>query len=442
MSINESNYVEYLKEFDKVRGKLAVLEKQENTEHFFALLKLVDRKTYTSLGDYYYSTLNLYKKQAQENEQIVHALINNIENDAKNANLRIIEQRKAIKKETEKTNAKKTDIESKYNSKIDAYQKKINELTIEKINKVRDLDILLSSFCVPKEAEIEKNTEYTEQKYALINKLKAWLDTDVFSYSLPISENDIDLDEQKDKAIEDSANTVASNKSKNVKDLIQTGILDTTAENEQVLSSVKETLSVGKTIKMGTYSQKSSDGKDKTPIEWKVLDVKNGKALLISTFGLNCKPYNGELIAVTWEKCSLRKWLNEVFIRNAFTKEEQQIIQNTHVKAKKNPRYNTDPGTDTIDKVFLLSIDEANTFFKSNKKRKCYPTKIARKNGVFITNNYICNWWLRSPGANLKNVVIVTSGGTINYNGCRVNNGRTAVRPAMWIDIGQFEDMQ
>src|SRR5574344_486799 len=78
------------------------------------------------------------------------------------------------------------------------------------------------------------------------------------------------------------------------------------------------------TIKFGNYWQ--TNDKNKEIIRWKVLAKENGKILLISKYALDCKPYHKNSCNVTWEECTLRKWLNSEFINNAFSEEEQQII--------------------------------------------------------------------------------------------------------------------
>ena len=75
------------------------------------------------------------------------------------------------------------------------------------------------------------------------------------------------------------------------------------------------------------------------------------------------KPYNEEWTDVTWETCTLRTWLNEDFYTTAFSKKERGYIAETLVKNEDNPEYGTVGGNDTRDKVFLLSIGEATTYF-------------------------------------------------------------------------------
>ena len=89
-------------------------------------------------------------------------------------------------------------------------------------------------------------------------------------------------------------------------------------------------------IEFGSYPY-VADG-TKKPIKWIILKKEKNKALLLSAFGIDAKPYNEEYEDVTWETCTLRKWLNEDFLDAAFTEEEKKRICLTKVKNPDNPR--------------------------------------------------------------------------------------------------------
>ena len=195
----------------------------------------------------------------------------------------------------------------------------------------------------------------------------------------------------------------------------------------------------GRSIKFGTYLQDYSS--KRTSIEWGVLDTKEGKALLISKYALECKPYNEIEEGVTWENCSLRNWLNDDFINNAFSTDEQDIIQRTNVTADWNPEFNTDPGNDTYDKVFLFSINEANEYFAAYKGGECKLTNYASLQGDSKkSSDGKCWWWLRSPGSDSDSAAYVYGEGVVYSGGSSVSNNGVGVRPAMWIDIESYAD--
>ena len=198
-----------------------------------------------------------------------------------------------------------------------------------------------------------------------------------------------------------------------------------------------KTAQVGDTVLFGIYEQDNNVANGQEDIEWLVLEVKDGKALVISKYGLDCEPYNTAYTDVTWETCTLRTWLNNEFITMAFSEEERAMIPTVTVTADKNPQYNTDPGNDTQDKVFLLSITEANTYFSSNIARTCEPTDYAADAGDFENAADNCRWWLRSSGSDKKHAAYVEGGGTFDTYGNYVDRDYIAVRPAMWITLPQ-----
>ncbi len=195
----------------------------------------------------------------------------------------------------------------------------------------------------------------------------------------------------------------------------------------------------------------TADGKKK-PIKWRLLKKEKDKALIITEMGIDCKKYNKLHNNVTWETCTLRKWLNNEFINTAFNSTEKKLILETAVKAERNPeKYFTDPGKDTKDRVFLLSIKEAKQYFSSNAERILKPTPYAQKQGVYTiiwdeeknevvkTPDGYAYWWLRSPGSDAGDAVLVNIDGSISAIGDFVSSGNRAVRPALWVDFSNLK---
>lgn len=193
---------------------------------------------------------------------------------------------------------------------------------------------------------------------------------------------------------------------------------------------------VGDKITFGTYKQDASNGiKD---IEWLVLAKENNKILVISDKALDYQRYNETYEKITWEQCSLRKWLNDSFLNTVFSKEERALIQSTTISADKNPQYSTDPGNATMDKVFLLSINEAEKYFSGEQARKCTTTAyvIAIAQSAYDTKIHdVAWWWLRSPGYKQENAARVDYAGSIDYSSISVSGNVGCVRPALWISI-------
>ena len=185
----------------------------------------------------------------------------------------------------------------------------------------------------------------------------------------------------------------------------------------------------GDIIKFGNYPQDINGSK--SPIEWLALDVKGNEALLISRYGLDCQQYDSGG-TITWEDCALRKWLNSDFLKSAFSNEESERILVSELKNDNNPEYGTRGGNDTKDRIFCLSIAEAEQYFSSDEDRRCRPTAYARDQGAYVDND-CCSWWLRSPGDYLNYATYVFTVGALGLCGYCVNYGDFAVRPALRI---------
>ena len=161
-------------------------------------------------------------------------------------------------------------------------------------------------------------------------------------------------------------------------------------------------------------------------------------ALLISRYALDCKPYNKNK-DTTWETCTLRGWLNDEFFNKAFSADEKKSILQSDVSADKNPEYNVNPGNATKDKVFLLSVVEANKYFKSDDARMCASTDYAIQQGAYASDSNktegrdTCWWWLRSPGC-ISNCAayVYTDGSIYNYY---VYISGYAVRPCVRVRL-------
>lgn len=193
---------------------------------------------------------------------------------------------------------------------------------------------------------------------------------------------------------------------------------------------------VGDIVCFGNYEQDNNTSNGKEDIEWLVLEVIDGKTLVISKYALDHKPYNTSKIDVTWETCTLRKWLNNDFINAAFSADEKAMIPTVTVSTDKNPVYSTNPGKATQDQVFLFSITEANKYFNSDRARQCEATDYAVANGAYVdSSNGNCWWWLRSPGFKQYDATNVFDDGDVSEHGYSVIYGFHAVRPALWIDL-------
>ncbi len=195
------------------------------------------------------------------------------------------------------------------------------------------------------------------------------------------------------------------------------------------LESISEA-EVGSSVIYGSYEQDNNDDNGKEAIEWLVLAREGDRVLLLSRYGLDNQKFNSSGEGVTWEDCSLREWLNGTFINEAFSSEAQNSILSSTVSEDDNS------GNSTTDKVFLLSIKEAEEYLESDTDRQCQGTtywKNQAGNSAYGDARRNCWWWLRSPGKSSSYASYVYNDGHILKNG--LESSSRAVRPAMWINI-------
>ena len=172
-------------------------------------------------------------------------------------------------------------------------------------------------------------------------------------------------------------------------------------------------------------------------LNWTVLAVDGDRALLYLDGCLASQPYNTENKAVTWQTCTLRQWLQNVFCPGAFSPAEAAAICTVMID---NPvTYGTYGGEGTLDSVFLLSRSELEAFFPVLKDRKTsmltMPDLSAKAGTVAFVSPYdlASPYWLRSPGVDEKHASCVSWSGVIESHAIKA--GDIAVRPAVWVDL-------
>lgn len=196
-----------------------------------------------------------------------------------------------------------------------------------------------------------------------------------------------------------------------------------------------EKYNVGNVILYGKYWQSHSREDGKSSIEWMVLRREGNKVLLLSKMCLDCKQFNTDYNNTTWEKSNVRKWLNQKFINDAFSQFEQEKIMSISIPNPDNAEYETAGGNDTTDKIFLLTIDEAeNLLNREERQAKC--TEYAKVQGAWVDSvTDTPYWWLRSPGGDPLLAAAVHYRGKVFVGGLNICVDDTAIRPAFWLSL-------
>ena len=192
----------------------------------------------------------------------------------------------------------------------------------------------------------------------------------------------------------------------------------------------------GSRVFFGHYEQDNDASNGPEPVEWLVLDRKDdGSLLLISVYGLDAMPFITPLDKVVWEKCTLRKWLNQDFFSAAFTEEEKKTVQENltdNSDKQGNEKFKKLTQSDTKDRVFILSYTEASEYLTEKDDLACFPTEYAKAQGAFVNeSNGKCVWWLRSPGSYLNWATRVNHYGVLGT--VQADSADVCVRPVLWV---------
>ena len=188
--------------------------------------------------------------------------------------------------------------------------------------------------------------------------------------------------------------------------------------------------------------------------EWRVLDMQNNSALLITEYIIDQHAYHDAYKEITWADSSLRKYLNNEFY-DKFTAADKSRIIPVINKNHDNQWYGSKGGADTRDYIFLLSLEEVTCRYFGDSSSKLYnPRKnqrywferkdennskrIARLEG----ETWSTWWWLRSPGRVNVKAVYVHGDGNIGIQGNNILKGNISdgkclggVRPALWLKL-------
>ena len=203
---------------------------------------------------------------------------------------------------------------------------------------------------------------------------------------------------------------------------------------------------VGSTVKFGSYEQDNNESNGKEDIEWKVLEKKDNRILVVSKYALDFKQYNNIRVRSTWDDCTLRTWMNEDFFNTAFSSKEQALIPTVTVPSHSgydnggyDEYYEVDYNVSksTQDKVFILSGYELEKYFGVDtdgyvREFSWEPTDYAMAQGV---NDFVYAW-LRSSDLSTDEADTISDSKRINeMGGGEMVNDFNLICPAMWIEL-------
>lgn len=173
----------------------------------------------------------------------------------------------------------------------------------------------------------------------------------------------------------------------------------------------EDRIEVGDIILMGTWPY-DYDGTERD-LEWIAAGVDaKGQMILISRYVIDAGVYNYDYIDISYEKCSLKHWLEKTFYEPAFTAEEKQLIN---------------------EKPQLLGYNDANLVLLRKEVQASLPTPYAETRAEGMqTGGADASWWLKSPIDNSKDAMRVVSGAINCYSNYTIDEA-DGIRPAIRI---------
>lgn len=198
-------------------------------------------------------------------------------------------------------------------------------------------------------------------------------------------------------------------------------IINKTPELMQASAGAFKT--IGSIVTFGQYEQDNDASNGKEPIEWIVLNVQGGKALLMSRKIISASSFSDDKNNVKWEDSNIRAWLNNGFMENSFNQTEKRLIEKTHLTNLH--------GSDTDDYIFLISNDEFN---KIGIREDIIKAEVTNTASAEYTESYssLDSWWLRSGNSEYIDIRGGLGSGALATK-------QEGIRPCLWIDIDKMQ---
>ena len=194
------------------------------------------------------------------------------------------------------------------------------------------------------------------------------------------------------------------------------------------------------TVNFGYYYINDDSVKD--PIEWYVLNVdkKNKRAMLMSKYVLDARAIHESYWATNFYFTNLGMYLNNDFIKEAFSEDEKEKILLFY---EDNYFFGVYDDIKNYTRVSLPSTDEIIRLLPNVNDRVAYPTNYAAsKNYMEINTMDTCKgsvyYWLRNKGLSDKSFQYIYYTGKIDKSGKLQSFNTIGVRPIIWIDMSSF----
>lgn len=140
------------------------------------------------------------------------------------------------------------------------------------------------------------------------------------------------------------------------------------------LTAIWTTCPYGSTVTFGRHEQDNDPNTHDEPLEWIVIDERDGAYLLLSKFIIDACPLETQA-KNDWVTSATRAYLNGRFLQSTFAKAEQEQIKEYSL-----------PDYGCTDRVFLLSGNEANRLIHNYRDAQGHLTAYAKERGIYRDN--------------------------------------------------------
>lgn len=153
-------------------------------------------------------------------------------------------------------------------------------------------------------------------------------------------------------------------------------------------------------IYIGQYEQDDEPENGQEPIEWIIVDETEDSYLLISRYVLDYVTYSDVRENAAWSTSSLRRFLEEDFLPQAFSEEERQFISRTN---------HVEDGIKSRDLLFVPSLAEQQRYLTGENAKGVLTPSALREVASLLIRRTI-NWWLRDIWTSKKTSAVIVDG--------------------------------
>ncbi len=190
---------------------------------------------------------------------------------------------------------------------------------------------------------------------------------------------------------------------------------------------------IGMTVRFGAYEQDGDLTNGSEDIEWRILDIVDGKALLLSVNALELVPYNPTALNnLYWEDSKVCDWLATELYDKAFASYEKYSITTMPTAATSFSETDETLSDYTEAYVSVLSVWQIEKYMPEPGMRICSGSRYAASKAGTVQNGAL--WYTRMPGEFSRYGRFVMGNGetTLAHEGIR----SILVRPCVWVDLG------